>query len=157
MTNFFLEYLNIICQIHWIYSCFYTDQILYYLVKDLYFFRPTKKLYMRHLGLKSIFYLFTFITIKSKIFHITLYNLSCLVFIYILIHYKKILIDQFYLAVTAPWNNSRKMAYNRCAYISITKRARKLYLVSFCSPEKTESGMSHFQDSIYYSFLFKSN
>ena len=96
-----------------------------------------KKLYMRHMGLKSIFYLFTFITIKSKIFHITLYNLSCMVFIYILIHYKQnFLIDQFYLAVTAPWNTSRKMAYNRCAYISITKRARKLYLVSFCSPEK---------------------
>ena len=81
-----------------------------------------------------------------------------MVFIYILIHYKKkFLIDQFYLAVSAPWNTSRKMANNRCAYISITKRARKLYLVSFCSPEKTESGMSYFQDSIYNSFLFKSN
>ena len=81
-----------------------------------------------------------------------------MVFIYILIHYKFFfLINPFYLAVTAPGNTPRKMAYNRYADISITKRARKLYLVSFCSPEKNKYEMSHYQDSIYYSFLLKSN
>ena len=117
-----------------------------------------KKLYMRHMGLKSNFHLFTIITIKSQIFQISLYNLSCMVFIYILIPYKNFfLIDHLYLAVTALWYTPRKMAYNRYADISISKKARKLYLVSFWSPEKTESGMLYFQHPIYYNYLLKLN